>query len=271
MKSQMPRHKANPQNTNRHRREINFDIDFNVNTALKTVVYGVVSIFSSPQSLDKIQKSVDKVAFRTSRLESKFANFTTRVDNIIHWIKVDFSKDVNEIHMISSINSTLDLANEGIMELLKSVIPLVQGKLAYNLLDPLQYQSLIDTTQSLADTYGLQVIFDQPVDIWKYSVTTFATNSTCIQWSFTNGIVALQPELLPDIKIVFVPMESLDKVCERFNNRFLCHKRINHFLTCQVSLLSNHTLYCSLKIAAPKVRYSFESFNFLFSRNQQNL
>jgi hypothetical protein len=235
------------------------------------VVCGVVIIFSSPQSFDKIQKSVDKVAFRTSRLESKFANFTTRVDNIIHWIKVDFSKDVNEIHMISSINSTLDLANEGIMELLKSIIPLVQGKLAHNLLDPFQYHSLIDTTQRLADTYGLQVIFHQPVDILQYSVTTFATNSTCIQWSFTNGIVALQPELLPNIKNVFVPMESLDKVCKRFNNRFLCHKRINHFLTCQMSLLSNHTLYCSLKIAAPKVRYSFESFNFLFSRNQQNL
>ena len=127
------------------------------------------------QSLDKIQKSADNVAFRTSRLESKFANFTTHVDEILHWMKVDFSEDVDEIHMISSINSTLDLANEGIMELLKSVIPLVQGKLAYNLLDPLQYQSLIDTTQSLADTYGLQVIFDQPVDILKYNVTTFAT------------------------------------------------------------------------------------------------
>ena len=44
-----------------------------------------------------------------------------------------------------------------------------------------------------------------------------------------NGIVALQPGLFPDIKNVFVPMESLDKVCERFNNNFLCHKRINHF------------------------------------------
>ena len=151
------------------------------------MVCGVVIIFSSPQSFDKIQKSVNKVTFRTSRLESKFANFTTRVDNIIHWIKVDFSKDVNAIHMISSINSTLDLANEGIMELLKSIIPLVQGKLAHNLLDPLQYHSLIDTTQSLADTYGLQVIFHQPVDILQYSVTTFATNSTCIQWSFTYG------------------------------------------------------------------------------------
>ena len=79
-----------------------------------------------------------------------------------------------------------------------------------------------------------------------------------------NGIVALQPGLFPDIKNVFFPMESLDKVCERFNNNFLCHKRINHFPTCQVSLLSNHTRYCSLKIAAPKVRYSFGSFNFLF-------
>ena len=233
----MPCHKANPRPTNRHKRGINFDIEFDVNKALKTVVDGVVSIFSSPQSLDKIQKSVDKVAFRTSRLESKFANFTTHVDEIIHWMKVDFSEDVDEVHMISSINSALDLANEGIMELLNSITPLVQGKLTHNLLDPLQSQSLIDKTQSLADTYGLQVIVDQPVDILKCSVTTFATNSTwyallsiplvyraeamnayqfinipwiykdySVQWSFVNGIVALQPGLFSDIKNVFFSM-----------------------------------------------------------------
>ena len=85
-----------------------------------------------------------------------------------------------------------------------------------------------------------------------------------VQWSFMDGIVATQPGLFPDIKNVFVPMDSLDRVCERFNNNFLCHKRINHFPTCQVSLLFNHTRHCSLKIAAPKVRYSFGSFNFLF-------
>ena len=30
---------------------------------------------------------MDKVAFRTSRLESKFANFTTHIDEIIHWME----------------------------------------------------------------------------------------------------------------------------------------------------------------------------------------
>ena len=290
-----PKHKPNPRTTNRHKRGINFDIEFDVNKALKTVVDGVVSIFSSPRSLDKIQKSVDKVAFRTSRLESQFANFTTHIDEIIHWMEVDFSEDVDEVHMIASINSALDLANERIVELLNSITPLVQGKLTHNLLDPLQSQSLIDRTQRLADTFGLQVIVDQPVDILKCSVTTFATNTSwyalisiplvfraevmnakqfinipwiyngqSVQWSFVDGIVATQPGLFPDIKNVFVPMNSLDRVCERFNNNFLCHKRINHFPTCQVSLLFNYTKHCSLKIAAPKVRYSFGSFNFLF-------
>ena len=295
-----PKHKPNPRPTNRHRRGINFDIEFDVNKALTTVVDGIVSIFSSPQSLDKIQKSVDKVAFRTSRLESKFSNFTAHIDEIIHWMKVDFSDDVDEVHMLASINSALSLANEGIVELLDSITPLVQGKLTHNLLDPLQSQSLIDRTQRLADTYGLQVIVDQPVDILKCSVTTFATATSwyallsiplvyraeamdakqfinipwiynndsvkgqSVQWSFMDGIVATQPGLFPKIKNVFVPMKSLDRVCERFNNKFLCHKRINHWPTCQVSLLFNRTQHCSLKIAAPKVRYSFGSFNFLF-------
>ena len=290
-----PKNKPNPRPTNRHKRGINFDIEFDVNKALKTVVDGVVSIFSSPRSLDKIQKSVDKVAFRTSRLESKFTNFTTHIDEIIHWMEEDFSENVDEVHMIASINSALSLANEGILELLNSITPLVQGKLTHNLLDPLQSQSLIDRTQRLADTLGLQVIVDQPVDILKCDVTTFATNTSwyallsiplvfraevmnakqfinipwiyngqSVQWSFVDGIVATQPGLFPDIKNVFVPMNSLDRVCERFNNNFLCHKRINHFPTCQVSLLFNYTQHCSLKVAAPKVRYSFGSFNFLF-------
>ena len=290
-----PPPKPSPRPTNRHKRSINLDIKFDVNTALKTVVQGVVSIFSSPRSLDKIQKSVDKIAYKTSRLESKFANFTDNIDKILHWMKIDFDDNVDQVHMFASIVSALDLADEAIKELLDSITPLVQGQLTHNLLDPLQAQSLLDKTQTLADKYGLQVIVNQPVDILKCSVTTFATESSwfallsiplvyreetmdayqfinipwlyknqSIQWAFKDGIVATQPGLFPKINNVFVPMEDLDKECERFNNNFLCHKRINHFPTCQVSLLYNSTQQCSLRIAAPKIRYSFGSFNFLF-------
>ena len=294
-KPSRPKPKPNPRSTNRHKRGIDFDIEFDVNKALTTVIDGIVSIFSSQQSLDKIQKSVDKVAFRTSRLESKFANFTAHIDEIIHWMEVDFAADVDEVYMSASINSALSLANDGIVELLNSITPLVQGELTHNLLDPLQSQDLLDRTQRLADTFGLQVIVDEPVDILKCSVTTFATNTSwyalvsiplvhraekmdakqfinipwifngqSVQWAFMDGIVATQPGLFPDIKNVFVPSRSLSRVCERFNNNFLCHKRINHWPTCQVSLLFNQTQHCSLKVAAPKVRYSFGSFNFLF-------
>jgi hypothetical protein len=65
-------------------------------------------------------------------------------------------------------------------------------------------------------------------------------------------------------------MDDLDKVCEKFNNNYLCHKRINHFPTCQISLLYNHTTECSLKLADPRVRYSFGSFNFLFFQHPTN-
>ena len=63
---------------------------------------------------------------------------------------------------------------------------------------------------------------------------------------------------------MFLSLQDPCHGCERFNNNFLCHKRINHWPTCQVSLLFNQTQHCSLKVAAPKVRYSFGSFNFLF-------
>ena len=147
----------------------------------------------------------------------------------------------------------------------------------------------------MANVHGLQVVVTQPMDILICAVTTFATETSwfallsiplvfkkesmkayqfinipwfhknqSIQWAFRDGIVATQPGLFPKIENVFVPMEDLDKVCERFNNIFLCHKRINHFPTCQVSLLYQSTNHCSLKIAAPKVRYSFGSLNFLF-------
>ena len=76
---------ASQNNTStRKRRGINFDIELDVNKCLSTLVNGVVSLFSSPKSLDKIQKSVEKVSYRTSRLESKFINFTKRIDTILH-------------------------------------------------------------------------------------------------------------------------------------------------------------------------------------------
>ena len=210
-------------------------------------------------------------------------------------MRTDMQHNHDQLYMVSSINSALNLADDTIKDLLNSITPLVQGKLTHNLLDPLQARALIDKTQQLADRLNLQVVVDQPVDILKCSVTTFATeeawyallsiplvyrsetmdavqfinipwfhNNISVQWDFREGIVASTSGLFPDIKNIFIPMDDLDKVCEKFNNNYLCHKRINHFPTCQTSLLYNHTTECSLKLADPKVRYSFGSFNYLF-------
>ena len=281
--------------TTRKKRSIDFDIKIDVNKCLKTVVDGVVSLFSSPKSLDKIQKSVEKVAVRTSRLESKTKDLSSKVDNILQWIDEDFQNYIGKIYMITSVNAALDLADEAINEILDSINPLVQGQLTHNLLDPLQSQTIIDRTQDEVDKYNLQVVVDQPVDILKCSITTFATktswfalisiplvhredtmealqlinipffhNSRSLQWDLREGIIAQKSGLYPDIENLFVSMEDLEDECERFNDIFLCHHRINKFPTCQISLINNATDQCSLKLAAPKVRYSYGSFNFLF-------
>ena len=178
----IPGTKDTPASSNKtssqNRRGINFDIELDVNKCLNTIVQGVVSLSSSPKSLDKIQKSVDKISYRTSRLESKFTNFTTKIDLILHWMRTDMQHNHDQLYMVSSINSALNLADETIKDLLNSITPLVQGKLTHNLLDPLQARTLIDKTQQLADRHNLQVVVDQPVDILKCSVTTFATEDS---------------------------------------------------------------------------------------------
>ena len=126
------------------KRRINFDIEWDVNKCLNTIVQGVVSIFSSPRSLDKIQKTVNKIAYNTSRLESKFDNFTHTIDDIIQWMKKEMDYYKNYDYMITSINSALSLADEAILELLNSITPLIEGKLTHNLLDPLRTRELIE-------------------------------------------------------------------------------------------------------------------------------
>ena len=86
---------------------------------------------------------------------------------ILSWMTKDFDNDVDTLHMIDSINSALNLANEDIMEILDSITTLVQGHLTHNLLDPLMAQHLINKTQELANKYNLQVVVNQPVDILK--------------------------------------------------------------------------------------------------------
>ena len=290
-----PKHPPNPRKGRRSKRGLNLDIEIDVNKCLSTVIAGVVSLFSAPKSLDKVQKSVNNIALRTSRLETKFHNFTTELELILSWMTKDFDNDVDTLHMIDSINSALNLANEDIMEILDSITPLVQGHLTHNLLDPLMAQHLINKTQELANKYNLQVVVNQPVDILKCSVTTFATrtawyallsiplvhreeamiayqfvnipffhNNQAVQWNIKEGIVASKSGLYPKIENVFVPREDVEELCEQFNTNFLCHKRINHYPTCQISLINNATQYCSLRPAVPKVRYSFGAFSYLF-------
>ena len=96
-----------------------------------------------------IKLSVEKLAFRTSRLESKTVDLSSKVDSILEWMNEDFKAYVGKLHMVASVNAALDLADEAIMEVLNSITPLVQGKLTHNLLDPLQAQDLIDKTQDM--------------------------------------------------------------------------------------------------------------------------
>ena len=182
-------HQDNQPNSSlsRLKREVDFDIKVDVNACLKTIVGGIVSIFSSPRSLDKIQKSVENLAFRTSRLESNFNDYTQKVDLILNTMQKTMGYYINAAHMIISINSALDFADDTIMELLNSITPLVKGHLTHNLLDPLQAQQIIDKTQQKADKLNLQVIIDQPADILKCSVTTFATNKTW--YAFINAFI----------------------------------------------------------------------------------
>ena len=188
--------------------------------------------------------------------------------------------------MITSINLAIDIADETIMELLNSITPLVRGELTHNLLDPLRAQKLIQKTQYMANKNNLQVIVDQPADILRCPVTTFATNTTWYalislpmidrsqtmqayefmniiwfhknmseQWDLKPGIIASDEfGLYSDIKHVFVPQDDMKTLCERHNNNYLCHKRINHKPTCQISLMNNRTEGCSIKQADYKVR-----------------
>ena len=144
---QAPKESSAPSHK-RSKRGINLDIEFDVNKCLSTVIKGVVSLFSAPKSLDKIQKSVTKLALRTSRLESKFHNFTSRLELIVKWMKQDLNTDVDQLHMVDSINAALNIANEAITEILDSITPLVQGQLTHNLLDPLMAHHLINKTSN---------------------------------------------------------------------------------------------------------------------------
>ena len=73
--------------TSKTKRSVHVDIIIDVYQCLTSIIDGIVSIFSSPKSLDKIQKSVKNLAFETSRLESKFDNFAERIDTIMKAIK----------------------------------------------------------------------------------------------------------------------------------------------------------------------------------------
>ena len=147
----------------------------------------------------------------------------------------------------------------------------------------------------MADRFNLEVVVNQPIDILKCTVTSFAISTTwyslisvplvhrsealeafqfinipwffqgnSVQWDIQPGEVASKAELYPCIENVFIPLKDLYKRCEKFNQHFLCHSRINHSPTCQVSLLYHHTYKCQLRKADQRIRYDFGPFNFLF-------
>ena len=153
----------------------------------------------------------------------------------------------------------------------------------------------------MADKFNLEVVATRPIDILQCSVTTFATKDTwlamlsiplvhksetmqafqflnipffhektAVQWDIKEGVVARSSGLYPNIKNIFIPSEDLEQLCDKFNDNYLCHKRINHFPTCQISLMHHRTNQCSLKLADHRVRYSYGQFNYWFFQKPMN-
>ena len=290
-----------PRNKSRQKRSFNVDIELDINEALSTLVEGVVCLFSAPPSLSKLQKTVKKIAFRTSRLESDFNNYTTSIDKVVAIMNKEFSHDIDELHFSTSLSHALDLADDEILELLSSINPLIQGQVTHNILDPLQTETLLEQTQQLADKYDMQVMATNPIDILKSSATTFATETTwfvllslplthksermeafrflnipwfyknwTIQWQMEPGVIAMVPGLYPEISNIFIPDKDIDKLCDNFNGNLLCHTRVNTFPSCMISLIYQHTEQCSLQLAEDSVRYSLGPINYLFFKKPTN-
>ena len=93
-------------------------------------------------------------------------------------MKRSLEYDINQAHHIASITSALNIADTAISNLLDSITPLVKGQLAHFLLYPLQSRTLISKTQDMADRFNLEVVVNQPIDILKCAVTSFATSTT---------------------------------------------------------------------------------------------
>ena len=111
-------------NTSRHKRGFNFDVTMDVGQCLKTIVDGVISLFSSPTNIDKVQKRVDKILFKTSRLDSEFNNYTKNIDMILIDMKRSLVYDISQAHHIVSITSAINIADNTISNLLASITPL---------------------------------------------------------------------------------------------------------------------------------------------------
>ena len=90
----------------------------------------------------------------------------------------------------------------------------------------------------------------QTMQAYEFMNIPWFHNNMSVQWDLKPGIIASDESgLYPDIKNVFVPQDDMEKLCERYNNNYLCHKRINHKPTCQISLMNNRTEGCSIKQA----------------------
>ena len=108
----------------------------------------------------------------------------------------------------------------------------------------------------------------QTMQAYEFMNIPWFHKNMSVQWDLKPGIIASDESgLYPDIKNVFVPQDDMKTLCERYNNNYLCHKRINHKPTCQISLMNNRMEGCSIKQADYKVRYSFGPFHYLFFKN----
>ena len=281
---------------NRQKRSVSFLVD--IASCLKSVVDGVVSIFHAP-SYSKLQKSVNKLASRTSRLENNMATFAVKMEEVLQALQEDIEGKIDNAHTVSSLFAALEMAESSLDQILMSINPLLRGQLTHYLLDPLNAHELLNATQSLAARYGLMAVVDQPLDLLRCEVTSFANNHSWYailhlplvnaneqleayefvnlpflvdgvpkQWNIEPGLVAVKAGLYPQVTSMFIRQQEMEKKCEIFQNNFLCHAPLVHLPTCQVALLHQSTDNCQIKSAEERFVYKHGEIFFVFFKEE---
>ena len=177
--------------SHRVRRDVNWNLNFDVTEAIAEIFEGIGNIFNSPRLYDlqqnqqEIIKMVNGTAAQIKFLQQDNLDLSHQVESVFEAMynvsnnilaeMDDVNRKIEDLAKIELFESIVDESIDNLQLLINALPYLLRNRIPPSLLNPKEAEDIFMLAEEYATNHGLRLVISNPMELYNLNVSVFTT------------------------------------------------------------------------------------------------